>query len=672
MKTTHDLSSLPWKLSPFVPHFWQFAPFAEMEACPEAQIIPAKVPGSVQRALLDAGLLPDWNVGQAARACEWVENRHWMYETVLPDAWCAEALPGGAGDAGGAGGRPLACRLVCDGLDYKGWVFLNGKQAGEFCGTHLAWRFDLAPFLQASHNVLRIVFDLPPRWLGQFGYSSRMREWKVRFNYTWDWSPRLVQVGISGAIGMELSDGNEIDCFRCVADAELPASGATAEARPRGVLRMGGRIPSGAGTVRATLRDGNRKIRAEDIPAARFAATGVAWHDLAVELWQPNGVSKAGQSQPLYELQCELLDESGAVHDTVERRIGFRHVEWRQCEGAPANSDPWLCVVNGVPLFLQGVNYPPVLPNWADVTREDHRKRLQLCRDLGMNMLRINACQFLESQDFYELCDEYGIMVWQEMPLTSSGVENTPPDDSASIDAVCRIARSFVTRRQHHPSLVMWSGGNELLDRDMKPYDAGHPMLAALERVIEEEDPTRRYIPTSPSGPRWGIEEAYLGKGLHWDVHGPWKPQTDLTAWKTFWKTADALFYSEIGAPGASPAPLIRRYAGGLPVLPVHPKNPLYCLTLSWWTEHVQFEAEHGHAPRTLEEYVTWSQARQAETLVVAVRACKERFPRCGGVLLWCGHDCFPCAVNTSIIDFEGNPKPAALALAAVWKEATR
>jgi beta-mannosidase len=661
MRRSHDLAGLPWKLSPFVPHFWQFAPFTELSECPEAQPIPAAVPGSVQKSLLAAGLIPDWNVGQEARACEWVENRHWLYEVVLPDEWFRDTgdLSSARNTTGASAPARPRFHLSCECLDYKGWVFLNGKPAGEFCGTHIPWSFDLTPHLEPRHNILRMIFDLPPRWLGQFGYSSRMREWKVRFNYTWDWTPRLVQAGIAGAVSLEVTDGLEIDALRCSADAEVAHTAAT------GTLRVAGRVPGGKGTVRVSLRDGTRLIRTEDVTAGRFTAAGLLWTGLAVDLWQPNGCGR----QHLYDLLVELRDSASVVHDAVRRRIGFRHVEWRQCEGAPADSDPWLCVVNGKPTFLQGVNYPPVRSAWADVTREDHRKRLALYRDLGMNVLRINACQFLESTDFYELCDEYGIMVWQEMPLTSSGVENTPPDDAASIDAVCAIARSAVARRQHHPSLVLWSGGNELLDKDMKPYDVGHPMLAALQRVFQEEDPSRRYIPTSPSGPRWGIEEQFIGKGLHWDVHGPWKPKTDLAAWEVFWESADALFYSEIGAPGAAPAGLIRRYAGDLPTMPVHPSNPLYCLTLSWWTENQQFETERGRAPKTLEEYVEWSQARQAETLAVAVRASKKRFPRCGGVILWCGHDCFPCAVNTSIIDFEGTPKPAALALAPIYRE---
>lgn len=649
MRTVRDLGGLPWRLSPSVPYLWQFQPFATLDDSPEAEPVPARVPGSVQLSLREAGVLPDWNAGRQARACEWVENRHWIYETALPDEWLAPR----------AGATGLRHTLVCGGLDYAGWVYLNGTLAGEFRGSHVPHRFDLTPHLAERRNVLRVVFDLPPRWLGQFGSTSRFTEWKVRFNYTWDWTPRLVQIGFTDAVLLETSDGEEIADFRCSADADIGSDGAIS-----GMLSAWGRVPAGRGAVRLALHGPAGVVREERLSAAAFAASGFAWRGLPVEPWQPNLHGR----QPLYTLACELRGEDGRVHDRVERRVGFRRIEWRSCEGSPEAADPWLCVVNGSPVFLQGVNYPPVLPNWADVAREQHRKLLETYRDLGVNVLRINACGYLESEGFYDLCDEMGLLVWQEFPLTSSGVENTPPDDPRSIGEMSAIARSFVARRQHHPSLLMWSGGNELLDPERKPYDARHPMLAALARVVAEEDPARRCVPTSPSGPRWGIEEPFVGKGLHWDVHGPWKPKTDLAEWMEFWRKADALFYSEIGAPGAAPADLIRRYAGELSVMPVEPRNPLYCLTLSWWTETAQFAAERGRPPRDLEEYVAWSQRRQADALAIAVKACKDRFPGCGGAILWCGHDCFPCAVNTSIIDFEGNPKPAALALREVWR----
>ena len=110
MRIVRDLGSLPWRLSPSVPYLWQFQPFATLDDSPEAEPIPARVPGSVQRCLRDAGILPDWNVGRQARACEWVENRHWIYETVLPAGWFAPR--DAAHGAGGGRDAPAEPRNI--------------------------------------------------------------------------------------------------------------------------------------------------------------------------------------------------------------------------------------------------------------------------------------------------------------------------------------------------------------------------------------------------------------------------------------------------------------------------------------------------------------------------------------------------------------------------------
>jgi beta-mannosidase len=644
MKNQYDLAQLDWTLSGWTPYLWQFQPSLESGASPDALVsVPAKVPGSVQHALRTAGLLPDWNVGLNARACEWVENRQWLYETTLPDAW----LEKGKG-----------YQLSCQGLDYRGWVYLNGRLAGSFCGTHIPHTFDLTPYLVDHHNVLRIAFDLPPRWLGQFGYTSQMREWKVRFNYTWDWQPRLVQIGIWDKIEIVATDGLEITSLRCTTDVDVAST--------KGQLSAQGRLvaPPGA-KIRAALTHGGATIRQEELPASVFAGAGVQWEALPVELWWPN----LEGGQPLYDFEISLLDAGGKEIDRARRRVGFRHIAWQACEGAPAQADPWICVVNGKPIFLQGVNFPPVRPNFADVSEADYRPRLELYRELGMNTFRINACGFLETECFYNLCDELGFLVWQEFPLTSSGVENMPPNDETSIEAVAEIAASFITRRQHHPSLLLWSGGNELVDLNLRPLNNGHPMLRRLESVAHELDPLRRFITASPSGPRFGGSAAEYGQGLNWDVHGEWKPAGTLAEWEAYWKADDALFRSEVGAPGCAPVELIRKYKGNCQELPVHPSNPFWRNPIAWWLQAEQFEAELGHPPTSLEEYAAWSQDRQARALVTAVKACKDRFPRCGGALLWMGHDTFPCPTNTAIVDFEGKPKPAALALKEVWRK---
>jgi len=610
----------------------------------EIPMVPAQVPGSVQGALRRAGTLPDWNYGLHARDGEWVENRHWIYEVAIPPEWLSE-------------GHQV--RLTCLGLDYSGWILVNRKEIATFKGTFVPHRFDLTPFLTSKHNRLQIVFDFPPRYMGQCDYTSRIADWKARFYYTWDWTPRLVQTGIWDKILLEVSDGNELSDIQCRTDAH----------QGKGELFVRGRA-SGASVVRLALARDGHVIRSEDVLPDVLSA-GIHWRSLPVELWHPNGQG----SRPLYTLRVELQDRSGVVHDSLTRRLGFKHVEWRPCEGAPAGADPWICVVNDRPVFLQGVNWTPIRPHFADVTDDEYRQRLTLYRDLGCNVLRVWGGAVLERECFYDLCDELGLMVWQEFPVCSSGFDNWPPEEQTRINEIARIATSYIRRRQHHAALLLWCGGNELqgdLEGNKhgvgKPIDSSHPMMRRVKEIVDREDPGRRFLPTSSSGPRFTASEQDYGKGLHWDVHGPWSPPGDREEdWVSYWEHDDALFRSETGAPGASPVDIIKEYRGDLPETPGTMDNPLWRRT-SWWIEWPRFVSEQGREPRDIEEYAAWSQARQAKALSIAVRACQRRFPRMGGIILWMGHDAFPCMTNTSVVDFHGRPKPAALAVGEAFR----
>jgi beta-mannosidase len=643
MQTIHDLSAIDWHIAGFIPFQWQLESVEGIGATSSADIpkTPAPVPGSVQQALLDAGVIPNWYSGLDARLCEWVENRHWIYEVELPGEWFT---PG------------KSARLVCEGLDYGGWVLLNGVEIGHFRGTHVPHVFDLTGKTRDGANSLRIAFDCPPRWLGQFGYTSRMTEWKPRYNYTWDWISRVVQIGIWDQIRVEISDGNEITGLDIDTDY---VDGA-------GLLRIRGKTSGDAGErVRITLGD----VLTEECTVDQYRAD-CAFDGLSVQRWYPNGMGE----QPLYDLTVEMLDADGAVLDVESRRLGFRHIEWQACEGAPTDADPWICVVNGESVFLQGVNWTPIRPNFADVPDEEYRKRLIAYRDMGCNVMRVWGGGYLEKTVFYDLCDELGLLVWQEFPLSSSGLDNWPPDDDQSIRELSVIARSFIERRKHHASLFVWCGGNELVmgfDGERAgqevPVDGSHPLLRRFGEIVAETDPSRRYLATSSSGPRFYANEEDFGKGMHWDVHGPWKPDSDVESWKHYFDGDDALFRSETGCPGASPVDIIREFSGGLDITPGTYDNPLWRRT-SWWIEWHTFINEIGREPESIEEYVTWSQSRQAEVLAYAASQCKERFPECGGFILWMGHDSFPCTANTSIIDFHGRYKPAAEALSRVFK----
>jgi beta-mannosidase len=366
-----------------------------------------------------------------------------------------------------------------------------------------------------------------------------------------------------------------------------------------------------------------------------------------------------------------LQNAQGVVLDRLERRLGFRSLVWHKNKNAE-HADPWILAVNGRKIFLTGVNWTPLKPNYADVRREDYVPLMQTYREHGIRLFRVWGGAFLETQDFYELCDEHGFMVWQEFPLSSSGAENCPPDTEDALTRFHATAASYIRRRHYHASHIMWCGGNEL--REFKtgniPITNKHPMIAGFEKLVQRFDPHKRFIPSTPCGPTFGASLKNMGKGLHWAVNGPWKANGRLEDhWSEYFGKDDSLIRTEIGAPGPSDAALIRKYQGELKPEPCTNENPLW-RRQSWWTEEENYRLLHnGEDPTDLDKYVEWGQERQKQALLIAAENCVRRFPECGGIIFWMGHDSFPCTANTSLIDFEGGVKPALKALAELWKK---
>ena len=658
MKKNHDLAKLKWTLCGWHPYGWypyqwndRKALSGELSKCTMADAgpVPMDVPGSVQQALRAAGLLPDWNVGENSRLCEWVENRHWTIQATLPPEWTR------------APGRKI---LRCNGLDYQGRVFVNTREAGTFGNAMIPHVFDLTELLGDGPCRLTIVLTEIPDYLGMFYWSSKVRHWKPRFNYVWDWMPRLVQVGIWDDITLEIDQGDSIDLLRAWSDYDFSAG--------LGSVTVNCRLSTAdAQAVELALLDGRSVVQQQVLPVEGRKQFEHRMASLAVDPWQPHGHG----SRKLYRLRVRLLGAGGALLDEQDRPLGFREVVWKQCQGAPPGAEAWICCINGRDTFLQGVNWVPIRSIFADVTEQQYRQRLGVYRDLGVNLLRVWGGAVLEREPFYRLCDEMGLLVWQEFPLSSSGFDNAPPDDPQLVGEMSAIATSYIQRRQHHPALLLWCGGNELQTAHDggpgggKPLDRSHPMLAEQARVVAALDPTRRFLPTSSSGPVECASRENFGKGWHHDVHGPWLHDGPLNSWQTYWDNDDALFRSETGMPGASPAKVIRAFCGPYPPLPANHTNPMWMLASSSYLQGDEYLAQGGN-PEDLAEFVAWSQKRQADALAYAVETCKRRFPACGGVILWMGHDSFPMLCSPSILDFNGQPKPAALAIGKIFRAA--
>ena len=177
------LSSLEWTLSGWRPFAWKLGKTAPEPnpLCPDILPVPVRFPMSVQQALLEAGVIPDWNKGMNSLLCEWVEHRHWEYSSRL------RLSPSEYGDK---------VFLDVPGLDYSGWILIDGEEVVRFSSTTSAHRIDLgSALLDGTEHELSIIFEEPPREQGQMGYTSRSRFFKSRYNYGWDWCPRIVPIG---------------------------------------------------------------------------------------------------------------------------------------------------------------------------------------------------------------------------------------------------------------------------------------------------------------------------------------------------------------------------------------------------------------------------------------------------------------------------------------------
>jgi beta-mannosidase len=648
MNTMH-LPKLTWQLQGWRPYVWQLRQSNETGdmLVPEIPPVPAEVPGSAQRALLNARIIENWNYGFSSRHCEWVEHLHWEFFTTV-------SLPVREPD------QPLF--LEADGLDYSGWVLLDSQTVSPFKGSLQRHRFDLTPFLkdQSGNVTLRIIFDCPPPEQGQVGFTSKSTFFKPRFSYSWDWCPRFVPTGIWENLRLKVG----IDPLELInLKAEL------SDSLHDGIVKL--RLKSNqAGVLRAKLQDGAIcETREQTISFTGEQKIGFAFKKVAA--WWPN---QSGD-QPLYRLELDYLLE-GQVVWSYQQTLGFKKIVWKPCLNAPSGAEPWICEVNGKAIFLQGVNWTPVRMDYLGTTSAEYEQLIQLYVAMGCNILRVWGGAYLEKEDFYTACDKAGILVWQEFPLSSSGTDNYAPESPDVIADLCQIARDYIRRRQHHVSLLLWCGGNELQSSALGnkvgmgvPLDISHPCLAALNKVVEEEDSGIRFLPASSSGPRFCAEAKDYGKGLHHDVHGPWNVDGSWEQWADYWEKDDSLFRSEVGVPGTASEELILKYHSEELIWPPTKKNLLWLHANSWWIQWDKFQAQvEGLKPReALAHFVQLSQDQQAKALGIAAQKTKARFPSVGGFLIWMGHDAFPCLANTSIIDFDQNPKPAYQALKTVF-----
>jgi len=642
---------------------WQFRAVANTDRSDVKQWHPAQVPGVVQTDLLHAGLIPDPFDRDNEFHLQWIGLADWEYQTTFQVE--AAALAHDHVD------------LVFDGLDTFADVYLNDRAILHADNMFRHWRIPAKTALQPGSNTLRIVFHsavekmipyvkslpyiLPSISTHNYGNEDNIATApytrKAPYNYGWDWGPRFLTEGIWKAVRLETWDTLRIENFHIhqqnitadlanvTAELEIEASRPTTA-----TLTVAHDELSGPQTT-----DGSQTLQLN--PGVNHILFPL--RITGPKLWYPVGYG----AQDRYRFSASIR-VGRDLAARMETKTGLRSVQLRRVPDQWGKSFEF--VVNGISVFAKGADVIPFdsFPN--RVTPQIHRNILQSARDAHMNMVREWGGGYYESDDFYDICDELGIMVWQEFMFGGDMV----PGDVAFQENVRQEAIDQTKRLRDHPSIVVWCGNNEVetgwhhwgdrqefkesisaeaRERVWQDYVI---LFADILRsaVTEYADPT----PYTPSSPSANFEEVpdnqHNGDMHYWAVWHQQAPAQDYT--KQFPR-----FMSEFGFQSFPEMRTIRTFASKpedfdirSTVMQAHQKN-------KGGNERIlTYMLREYREPKDFASFVYLSQVQQAEIIKIGAEHLRRQRPRTMGSIYWQLNDCWPVASWASI-DYYGRWK---------------
>ncbi len=587
------------------------------------------VPGGVHKAMEKAGLIDDPYVGLNSLKCEWIENRWWVYRTRF-------ATP--------AGNERVLLRF--DGVDDECCIRLNGVEIAAHQGIYEPILCDVTHLLnrQGEDNQLLVVLMTPPREQGQIGWTSKTFTQKARFGYKWDFGTHLVNLGLWRPVWLMTCGQGRIDQVHVTSDVQAGQGVIRVQAKVKGYGRQA--------LVRVSRKGQTVAEQQLDLACPWDPVIDTEVRISAPELWYPNGMG----AQPLYDVTITL--ENGS--DEWQGRTGIRSLAFQRCAGAGRNALPYVPVINGQPVYLRGVNMTPLDHRYGDVTREEYRRMFVKMAHMNVNTVRVWGGGLIETEDFYELADEMGLLVWQEFIQSSSGIDNIPSHDVQFLQLLKVNSRAAILEKRNHVSLTWWSGGNELADAHFEPITTGDENIAMLEKLVKELDPQRQFLPSSPSGHSFGLDVVYAEQH---DIHGNWQYDGVHKHYEKY-NESDAMLQSEFGADGMSSVMQLRRiladedYCVGTmkehPVLRHHGE---------WWETLLYRDqplfGDIASLPHPMESWVGVSQMMQAEAIRYIVLSNRRRRGQNCGSIIWQVNEPFPNVSCTNLVEYDGWTKAA-------------
>uniref|UniRef100_UPI0040747516 Glycoside hydrolase family 2 n=1 Tax=metagenome TaxID=256318 RepID=UPI0040747516 len=626
-------------------------------------VVDAVVPGNVEIDMEAAGLVEDPMVGNNIYKLRPYEGYQWYYSRTFAAPVVTE-------------GQRLV--LHFGGIDTFAEVYVNGIKVGSADNMLIEHDYDITSVVKEGENRLDViirssVMEAQNHFLGtlSIGNFSNEESAPVRrapSTYGWDIMPRLVSAGLWRDVTLRVENPVTIVDANWVTLSVNPKAREASES-----LYLQTRLPFEMhDKVKAVItisRDGRQILRKEAL--MRKFANLFTLNLSGVDAWWPRGYGEPA----LYTAEVSLVDvTSGKIYDTKTSKIGFRTVKLELDEvNLPGQPGQFQFIINGEPVFAKGTNWVPLdALHSRDASHVE--EAVQLMVEMNCNIVRCWGGNVYEDTHFFELCDKYGIMVWQDFAM---GCGNYSQRDNFAA-ALEKEAISVVVKLRNHPSLILWSGNNaddqSLVFGRLAPFKANpnndRVSRQVLSRVIYEFDPTRPYLPSSPYyGPKVcevGVRDEVLPENHLWGPRGYYKDP--------FYTENPSQFVSEIGYHGCPNRETLERMFSPDSV------NPWQNGVVGMWNDEWQTKANRiyddkfqggrndlmtnqvriifGEVPADLDDFIFASQSVQAEAMKFFVELWRGRRPYRTGIIWWNIRDGWPL-LSDAISDYWGGKKQA-------------
>lgn len=566
--------------------------------------------------------------------------------------------------------------LVCEGLDTLADIYINGQKAGSADNMHRTWKLDVKEFLHSGENQIRIVFRSVFKYIEAYEYEDNKEIHyvpcggmkgnqlirKAHCMFGWDWGPQTIDAGIFRDIYLEAYSHPRIEDVKII-----QVHGDNAVDVCTTVAVSGDAVDKCQ--VRVTIQEDAESVcghrtgandRKTEAHVCKVGETVSVNNNPAVltssihnpKLWWPNGYG----DQPLYKVQVELLDEYGTVLETITKRIGLRTLTISQ------EKDLWgkefaFCV-NGVKIFAMGGNYIPEDCIYSRITPEVQKYILESCKRANFNCVRVWGGGYYPSDHFYDLCDEMGLIVWQDLMFACNVYDLTEEFE----DNITKEITENVKRLRHHASLGLWCGNNEMesawdhwpeVQSESKYLRADYIKMFeyVIPKAVRAADSETFFWQSSPSsgGCFDDPDDENRGDCHYWDVWHGQKPFTDYQ--KHYFR-----FCSEFGFQSFPCLKTVESFTEEKDrnifsrVMENHQKNPAANGKILYYL------SENFRYPENFRKLLYVSQILQGMAMKYGVDHWRRHRGRCMGTLYWQINDNWPVASWASI-DYFGRWK---------------